>query len=133
MNEQPMRRDLLRLGAVAALPLLGATADAAPAEPFSPAPRPEDFGARGDGVANDTEAVQRAAMLGPGGLHLTPGRIYCIDQLVIPDRAGWTLDGFDATLKKRNNGDNYALVACERHLKNIPYAQEPIHPHRCFS
>jgi hypothetical protein len=120
----------------AAVPALAGLAAVQAQEPAAEAgaagwgllPRPEDFGAAGDGAANDTAAVQRAAEAGPGGMCLTPGRTYLIDRLVIPNRP-WRLEGFGATLKKRDDGENYALVVTENHVQNVASAGQPIEIH----
>ncbi len=141
MDDELNRRDFVRLGSLGVLPLLSARATAVPTpgttgpaaktqagDPSAQlAPRPEDFGALGDGMTNDTAAVQKAALASAGGLHLTAGRTYLIDRLVMPLSAGWTLEGHGATLKKRGDGDNYALLVSEKHLKNIAEAQSPVH------
>lgn len=124
------RRDFVKFGGLGALPLMSSTAFAAALPsvqsaltvPVGATPQPKDFGARGDGVANDTEAVQRAALASSGGMTLTPGKTYLIDKLIIPNRGGWTLDGCGATLKKRDDGDNHALVMSENHAKNAAVA-----------
>jgi hypothetical protein len=128
MPDDLPRRDFLRCGSLAALPVaLGAAALGA-ADSSLPAgsPRPEDFGAVGDGKADDTAALQRAADASRGGLQLTLGRVYLIDKLLVPGREGWTLDGNGATLRKRDDGDNYALVVGEDQAKNNAWAGLPI-------
>src|ERR1035438_2816786 len=125
MPDDPRRRDFLRWGGLAALPLALGAVSAADSLP-SGSPRPEDFGALGDGKTDDTAAVQKAALASPGGLQLTAGRVYLIDKLVIPDRDGWTLDGAGATIRKRDDGDNYALLLGEGQEHNHPWAGLPI-------
>jgi hypothetical protein len=60
-----------------------------------------DFGARGDGVADDTRAVQSAldaaAAAGGGVVQFPPG-VYPVTQVVV--RPGLTLDGERATLRR---------------------------------
>ena len=54
---------------------------------------PEAFGARGDGVADDSDALQKALNTG-GTVHLTAGRQYRVThRIFVPSGAGVTSDG----------------------------------------
>lgn len=67
---------------------------------------PEQFGAVGNGTADDAAKLQAALNRAAGGvLRLTPGRTYGIGSaLVIPSRT--TLDARGATIKRIANSDN---------------------------
>ena len=75
----------------------------------------KDFGAVGDGVADDTAAIQAALGAGLGAVHFPPG-VYCVStELVIPDGGG--IIGAGAHWKRRV-GYVYSGV-CQTVLKYI--------------
>ena len=109
-DERLNRRRLLAasLGAAATLPLVASSPPTALARTgAADLPRPEvsrarnvrDFGAVGDGRADDTEAIARACRAGegPGVLYL-PGGTYLVTQWPeLPDFSTVTGDGGDLT------------------------------------
>ncbi|WP_172885662.1 right-handed parallel beta-helix repeat-containing protein [Jiangella sp. DSM 45060] len=91
------RRQLLRTAgiagvATATLGAAGASAQAAPAVDVSGATTPQDFGAVGDGVADDTDAIQQAidAQLQHANkiVYFPPGTYRTTRTLVVPDIEG---------------------------------------------
>jgi hypothetical protein len=124
VDEDLRRREFLRWGGAAAAGALAVGATAEPAKPSGA--RAEDFGAVGDGHADDTAALQRAADSGAGALWLSPGRTYLIDRLLLPYVEGFTLEGNGALLRKRDDGDNEALIAGLGHAHNDPWAGLPL-------
>jgi hypothetical protein len=98
------RRNLIRTAGVAgaATAALGAGAVSAQAEPavnMVGATTPQDFGAVGDGVADDTTAIQRAidAQQGKSNkvVYFPPGTYRITRSLVIPDLEGLQANGFN--------------------------------------
>ncbi|WP_162292967.1 right-handed parallel beta-helix repeat-containing protein [Actinophytocola xinjiangensis] len=91
------RRNLIRTAGIAGVTTaaLGAavtTAAAEPAADLAGATTPQDFGAVGDGVADDTDAIQQAidAQLDKANkiVYFPPGTYRTTRTIVIPDRAG---------------------------------------------
>lgn len=93
---------------------------------------PEMFGAKGDGIANDTAAfASTVSSIPPGGsIKLRAGSTYLVDQIVLPDKfSGFTRceifsDGV-ATIKKRSSANTSYLVADERYIVNSVFAISP--------
>ena len=87
---------------------------------------PKQYGAIGDGVADDTAAVQAAlnALTANGSFVLPPGR-YSVKNLVIPDVFNITLT-FHGELIARTGGDTDYLIATYKYVNNIPEAGLPI-------
>lgn len=86
---------------------------------------PERHGARGDGVTDDTAALQ-AAFDSHARVELRAGATYLVRNLVVPATPHWTLEGRGATLKKAPGGDPHYLLASARYLANRPEAQPPV-------
>lgn len=65
-----------------------------------PTVRVDDFGARGDGIADDGPAIQRAlaALRAGGTLIFSPGKTYRKSDLIVVDRPGVRLWGYGAVL-----------------------------------
>lgn len=82
----------------------------------------KDFGAVGDGVTDDTAAIQ-AAFDAASRVELVNGDTYLVNNLVIPNTRFWRLDGNGATIKKASSADNYYLLASKKHIDNIAEAQ----------
>ncbi len=68
--------------------------------PTPPIVRVDDFGARGDGVTDDGEAIKRAlqALDGGGTLVFTPNKTYAKRNLILIDHPGIKLWGYGAVL-----------------------------------
>ena len=69
----------------------------------------KDFGAVGDGVTNDTPALQAALTAAGGNALYIPAGIYLVDALTVPADTCVYGDGIASTLKKRSNGDMLTL------------------------
>lgn len=96
----------------------------------------ESFGARGDGIADDTAALQRALnTVQTGGLvTLTAGHTYNATNLQLPTQggpfndfacAGFVSLGGSATLRQLPQGDTRYFVATERWITGAGYADRP--------
>lgn len=103
------------------------------ADRFSDAYRPEDFGAVGDGVADDTAAFTAILALFDDGdaIELKPGATYLVDGLILPHtndafaRNGIYCPGGVATIKKRSSSNTAYLVAFSRWDTNAAFANNP--------
>jgi hypothetical protein len=70
-----------------------------------------DFGAVGDGVADDTAAIQAALTAAGGNALYIPAGTYLVDALTVPADTYVFGGGVTSTLKKRSNGDMLTLGA----------------------
>ena len=100
-----------------------------------------NFGALGDGVADDTAAVQaavNASVANNLALVFAPGT-YLVDNLIIPDNAEYAsnpvpwkqrmprlLGQPGATIRKRAGGSALYLVASANWVNNVTHAQAPV-------
>lgn len=67
---------------------------------------PQMYGAKGDGVTDDTEAIQQAINSGKA-VYLSAGTYFISEPLVIDGKHYWNFHGGDATI--RYNGNDYAI------------------------
>lgn len=82
---------------------------------------PETFGAKGDGVSDDTEPIKRA-IEGGGQVSFAPGRVYRVSSNKILLRSGTTLQGNGATIYCAESDNGYILAADnveDWHIKNL--------------
>lgn len=72
----------------------------------------KQFGAKGDGVTNDTAAIQSAdaAARAVGGIVYIPFGTYMVSQLVIYTQSHWLGDGRQQTILKQIIGTNLPLI-----------------------
>ena len=82
-------------------------------------PKPQDYGAIGNGIANDSAAVAQwlAAISGAAG-YVPPGTYLC-NGLTIP--ANTKIWGYNATFKKNSNGAVMATIAGGVELHDISF------------
>ena len=88
-----------------------------------PHPRPvydvRDYGARGDGLNDETSAIQSAAIAARergGGVLYFPAGIYMTRQFLIGDRTWVKGDGADATILRSAETGRRGLITNEDHL-----------------
>lgn len=67
---------------------------------------PQMYGAKADGVTDDTEAIQQAIDSGKA-VYLSAGTYFISEPLVIDGKHYWNFHGGDATI--RYNGNDYAI------------------------
>ena len=79
--------------------------------------KPEAYGAAGDGVTDDTAAVQAAATAAASGvLYLRRGKIYAVDTITVPSDILITGGG---TLKHKTNTTSFALIYATGTVANV--------------
>jgi hypothetical protein len=118
-------------GVLTPTPTLSTLAAVKPPKPVSITP--STYGAVGDGVADDTAALQRAlnALARAGGtLRLAPYATYLVNTpLDLRNTTGFTIDGAGATLRSApgaptaaNVGETLRLIGCRNgHVINVQF------------
>lgn len=86
---------------------------------------PEAFGAKGDGITDDTAAVQKAFNQFTE-VHLTPGMTYLVSSLTIPTRKYWRLEGHGAKIKKKPGRKHAFMIATSGMLDGRRTAHPPL-------
>ena len=78
-----------------------------------------EFGARGDGVADDTAAIQTAINAAkPGETIYFPGGVYGVSNFVVKNRSGLSFvgDGQKSTIKQKTGAARIATVEASRDI-----------------
>ncbi len=127
MSDRESRRRTFLLRAGIALPVVASIVQAGEAQESTPKNRPRsdssgddnvrDFGAVGDGVRDDTKALQGAldACAERGGRVVIPPGVYSTHTLTIRSRVHIAGAGIEATVLKLRDGANADLLRTDRH------------------
>lgn len=72
----------------------------------------DEFGARGDGITDDTKSFQMAVNSGAGVITATPGKVYVVNGLVIENKKGVIINGQGASIIQSEFDFSFLLKSC---------------------